>query len=111
MPEDKTLPNADAGPVDCHVMQHTPGPWHVDMRHYGTERGHVAISAEQHTALAQVVWQMVDDDCPLPSGIANARLIAAAPDLLKCLRSLYRAPLGQGDYAAAGELLKRLGAA
>jgi hypothetical protein len=42
---------------------------------------------------------------------ANARLIAAAPELLDCLRSLYRAPLGQGDYAAAGKLLKRLGAA
>lgn len=72
------------------VMQHTPGPWHVDLRHYGTERGHVAISADQHTALAQVVWQMIDDDGPLQSGIANAQLIAAAPDMANALRCLLR---------------------
>lgn len=80
---------AVVGPVQHGVSQHTPGPWCVDKSAaYSVDRGHVAISANQHTALAQVVVRMVDDDEPLPSGVANARLIAAAPELLAALREV-----------------------
>ncbi len=56
-------------------------------------------------------WRRLDEQCNGRFTAPDALLMAAAPELLKCLHSLYHAPLGQGDYAAAGELLKRLGAA
>jgi len=105
----ETQQPADAGPVERTVMQHTPGPWELVV-----EDGDMKIVAPpQDPRLATRETLMCDMEyypwCP--SNEADWMLIAAAPELLKCLRSLYRAPLGQGDYAAAGELLKRLGAA
>jgi hypothetical protein len=64
---------------------HTPGPWFLD-RTFIPKPGYVAISATSHTALAQVVVHMLDDDGPLPSGVANAMLIASAPDLLQAVQ-------------------------
>ena len=62
-------------------MSHTPRPWKIE-RHY--DSGYKNISAQKHTALAQVVWCMEDEDRS-PSCEANAHLIAAAPDLLEAL--------------------------
>lgn len=57
-------------------MKHTPGPW-------TTLAGETAIRARGCT-VAEVI--------PQPSGItvANARLIAAAPELLQTLQSIAR---------------------
>jgi len=57
------------------TTQHTPGPWYVDCQNESAAIGYRAI---------------VDGDgytvCnPSPMGQANARLIAAAPDLLAAL--------------------------
>ena len=59
--------------------KHTPGPWALD---FGPDD--VGISAEEHGLLAQVVWKM-DDDERSDTCEANARLIAASPDLLELL--------------------------
>ena len=101
----ETTQPAAAGPVEPTVRPHTPGPW----RWWGCKDGsynpmndYAQIAAgPEH--VAQVRLASVTE--------ADLRLMVAAPELLKCLRSLYRSPLGQGDYAAAGKLLKRLGAA
>jgi hypothetical protein len=100
---------AVGAPLETPVMQHTPGPWRVWCSK--DEDGRITVlevcetqdrGRHSHFASLAKHW---------PEAEANARLIAAAPELLKCLRSLYCAPMGQGDYAAAGELLRRLGAA
>ncbi len=64
---------------------HTPGPWTVRGPIPGPER-----------------WKIIDDSGNVPSiatcldahgrGAANARLIAAAPDLLKALQALWDEP-------------------
>ena len=73
------------------TTQHTPGPWWVDQGVDGLDLpGHVTINAKNKLALAQVVWVMEDDAAegkPSPEREANARLIAAAPDLLEALEN------------------------
>lgn len=66
---------------------HTPGPWRVERRHDGIPFGVSSPSTMRHD---------MDTLCLVPSGgewadrlhelQANARLIAAAPDLLDTLR-------------------------
>jgi hypothetical protein len=75
-------------------MSHTPGPWKIE-RHY--DPGYKNISAQKHTALAQVVWCMEDEDRS-PECEANAHLIAAAPELLDALCYLLEASSGQGPH-------------
>lgn len=77
---------------------HTPGPWRVgeaikDGRHGGVL---TCIHADDWQELATVATWMEGDDMPEPSGEANARLIAASPDLLEALRRL----TGAADDAA-----------
>jgi len=62
-------------------MSHTPGPWEIES---SFDPGYKSISAQKHTALAQVVWCM-EDEGRSPECEANARLIAAAPELLDAL--------------------------
>jgi len=67
------------------MSNHTPGPWEIK-RHF--DPGFKFISAQKHTALAQVVWRMEDEDRS-PDCEANAHLIAAAPELLKALEKVF----------------------
>ena len=76
------------------MSEHTPGPWKIE-RHY--DSGYKNISAQKHTALAQVVWCMEDEDRS-PECEANAHLIAAAPELLDALCYLLEASSGQGPH-------------
>jgi len=77
------------------ITQHTPGPWKLgalDITPFGTGFS-MGIDAESHGELATVVWQMEDDkidDKPSRECEANARLIAAAPDLLEALENFRR---------------------
>lgn len=71
------------------MSKHTPGPWVINHRRLGWElAGYVPIDGVNHSALAHVVWVMQEDDDAgrhSPECEANARLIAAAPDLLAAL--------------------------
>ena len=69
--------------------KHTPGPWFIDhsMKRFA-EPGHIAISAANHAVLAQVVVRMDDEDEDSGWLLANAHLIAAAPELLEALQRL-----------------------
>ena len=70
-------------------MEHTPGPWHIEKRHDGVPFGISSPATMKHDC---------DVLCKMPSQsemdaktiIANANLIAAAPDLLAaCQAVLY----------------------
>ena len=60
-------------------QKHTPGPWRFD----GIEDGEMRLSAESWGWFARVCIEV--DEAPSNEGQANARLIAAAPDLLAAL--------------------------
>lgn len=63
----------------------TPGPWAVEWRVWTDEHGDPKIAADvragQYSTIAGIM--PIKDEY-----IANAKLIAAAPDLLQCLKDL-----------------------
>jgi hypothetical protein len=69
--------------------QHTPGPWRVK-----SERWVVATRGEHEgeILIAPTYWMEVAPD----EAAANARLIAAAPDLLDCCTKALAAWTGDG---------------
>jgi len=73
------------------MSNHTPGPWEIE-EHY--HFGYRWISGPGHSQLAQVVWCMEDEDRS-PECEANARLIAAAPELLDALCYLLQTSTGE----------------
>jgi hypothetical protein len=64
------------------MSKHTPGPWHVkrDNGIYAKDR-YIGLSLEGH---------LYGSDLPCET---NARLMAAAPELLEALKELYNASL------------------
>ena len=74
------------------MSKHTPGPWkYSDMKDFD----HFAISQEEgapythHSSDVGSAFYMLSCQ-PKPVAEANARLIAAAPDLLYCLQQIIR---------------------
>ncbi len=62
---------------------HTPGPWHIDNRHF-CDYGEFYISCGDYiVARAHGQTQSCETEAE-----GNARLIAAAPELLEALRAL-----------------------
>lgn len=83
--------------------QHTSGPWAIGAP-YGNVR--TEITAHEGTKVLASVWtrnHRLGSDIkrgetePWPEGGANARLIAAAPEMLAALREVY-------DYATDGNV-------
>ncbi len=73
--------------------KHTPGPWTIGRIGDGTE--HTAPIEGAGTTVGYVEMHSFDDDeTTTPEQAANARLIAAAPDLLEALRALLDASPG-----------------
>ena len=96
--------------------QHTPGPWKLgalDITPFGTGFS-MGIDAESHGELALVVWQMEEDKVdgkPSPQCEANAKLIAAAPDLLDALDLLLGKAYKQNFNDSYPEILAKAEAA
>ena len=97
------------------MSAHTPGPWRITDR-YGVLTDQVGIDGRT----VCTVWTMQQghrpsgvDTEPWPEGEANARLIAAAPDLLESLRELAELAVlqfGMPPPGADGPLQKALAA-
>lgn len=91
----RSVPTQHLAAPGTDVTKHTPGPWNLDLKNIGLDLpGHVSVDSRLHGALAQVVWVMEDDASQgrsSPRCEANARLIAAAPDLLEALIRLRNA--------------------
>ncbi len=80
---------------------HTPGPWRLDNSAEYTEQGVFGIEQDEE----QIIAAVFVDNLPI-TGPANARLIAAAPDLLAALIRLTceaerRAGVPKAEIAAA----------
>lgn len=71
-------------------MSHTPGPWKV------VDRWYVWTDDDVGCEVAKVCDENLDDDT-LVQADADARLIAAAPELLAALK-LLRDPGGSGQW-------------
>ncbi len=68
---------------------HTPGPWRIE-----PNEGRFCwsqINGDGWGSLAQVCTRLVGDDFDHPEGVANARLIAAAPELYEALENAVNA--------------------
>ena len=63
------------------MSKHTSGPWTI----YRKTRTYAFIRGVGWDGFARVVKRLDGDDEDSPEGMANARLIAAAPDLLEAL--------------------------
>lgn len=80
--------------------RHTPTPWTTD----DPGNDHPAIMSAKHCVAT--VWV---NDIPRKQGIANARLIAAAPDLLAAVRGIMHvATVESRSEAEAMEMLHQL---
>lgn len=62
--------------------QHTPGPWRYDRRNPSPTTGEHMIAGGKPGYLAEV------RDCGSGDVVANARLIASAPDMLQALHAV-----------------------
>lgn len=68
---------------------HTPRPWTTDRVAWdddGPGADAIAVSGAKWGSFAKVVVRLFAEDYDHPTGVANARLIASAPDLLEALR-------------------------
>jgi len=65
-------------------VKHTPGPWFVNQDEDGNYR---SIGSAGWWGLAQVVVRFEGERNDDATGLANANLIAAAPDLLAALKA------------------------
>lgn len=89
--------------------KHTPGPWEwqseYDIEAYPEEAGRLYVVGSNLGGLVGVAlpWATEIDSRDFKRVEANARLIAAAPDLLEALKSFqsYGCPVCAGDCASA----------
>jgi hypothetical protein len=74
------------------MSKHTPGPWTVGLRgEYGTQNANIIFSNGGESSVATVYdlpmhTKLEEVDPRYAKGMANARLIASAPELLEALR-------------------------
>jgi hypothetical protein len=79
-------------------VTHTPGPWTYQYSPYTSQDGHEIPAFEVHSDSVKVCD--TNEDRPPIEQEANARLIAAAPDLLEAAEKVVAA-WESGDLAAA----------
>lgn len=74
-------------------MKHTPGPWRLDNEIIGDGEGnyHRSITARNSCGICEVYEHFFTDERYKDSGLANAHLIAAAPEMYRALDELIKA--------------------
>ena len=83
------------------MSAHTPGPWTCFYKSKYDE-WHVAVPMSE----GSMKWALFDDGVRSENPEADARLIAAAPDLLAaCLALKAAGPLGQREWNAAADMM------
>lgn len=79
--------------------KHTPGPWDIEHVVYGSP----GATANAVYVSAGGSWLCQVFNAHQPVGKADARLLAAAPELLEALRGLCAAREGDAGFRAAYE--------
>jgi hypothetical protein len=72
--------------------QHTPGPWHFDGQEFND-----VLEADGELVAVALHLRTRKPERSLAEAAANARLIAAAPDLLEALRDLVDTMTGRTE--------------
>jgi hypothetical protein len=80
-------------------MKHTPGPWAINR----DKQGNLNITSNTRPYVAQVF----DNDIFDEEQDANAKLIAAAPDLLAALIEIKQGGFGKHAYAIANAAINK----
>lgn len=95
------------------MSKHTKGPWHV-----GVGNGEGSVFADEGRARMEQGGTTLYPICNVNRGwddaedAANARLIAAAPELLALLREIHDAiAIGDGDFSPSGDWFRETAAA
>jgi hypothetical protein len=102
--------------LESEMTEHTPGPWHVVIDDTGGPySGWPEIVAEEKldtTIIHRAGFhhEFWDWHPGLPESLANARLISAAPDMLKALRRAQRV-LSMTQVDGTSEFMKEIEAA
>lgn len=69
---------------------HTPGSWEVSLSEDNKSSGHY-VTAPGHRSICKMTGKAWYGDCPMAhENLANARLIASAPELLKVCKEMYK---------------------
>lgn len=95
-------------PVERVVSAHTPGPWEI-----GPRPTQIMTSLEAAMKYAPnkpyVYLMLASTDCdPHPDrSVANARLIAAAPELLAACEAMIAADFGAAEWTPGMDVLAR----
>ena len=92
--------------------KHTPGPWSVrELRNWGGELVDCFVTAKDVNGLAYGAEILGDDEYREESGglqrkLADARLIASAPDMLEALRyyAAIKGPMGEPARQAIAKI-------
>ncbi len=75
------------------MSEHTPGPWQI-VENSGTVRRPCTIVGNSGAIVCETYWDALLEEHDNECG-ANARLIAAAPELLEVVRELAETPWGE----------------
>lgn len=94
------------------MSKHTPGPWSIDFRGGFKKKAIISGSNWGGLARVQVKTCMAADPKKIysddPTGIANAKLIAAAPELLEVLEWMQiKGGLGIDVHAKIKKVIKK----
>ncbi len=78
--------------------QHTPGPWAIE-RFYTEDQimGEMVILCSNGRPIAKTNHSLISKNLPPAEILANARLIAAAPDLLTALKEVLATGFNGGN--------------
>lgn len=92
------------------MSKHTPGPWWLQADGVGW---YVECTPERGHSVAYVRAEVEEDDPDTPDAEkeANARLIAAAPDLLAVLQELEKSSRYWSEYDVPLGIVDRISAA
>jgi len=83
------------------MSAHTPGPWTLDPRGGGVVRGSKVYQYARGAGQRQLALACLHDDLGPEEREANARLIAAAPDLLEACEAVLKRLEGHSQLSDA----------
>ena len=88
------------------MSKHTPGPWELDVENEEDAVRRFVVNARQFTIGEWQIADMIDGDDETRR--ANARLIAAAPDMLDELKSILEVLENQGLAPKRQETIRQV---